>query len=104
MDNINNRLLLPSSTTPLSVKAISPSVTVSVAPPLTEVDQAVSPGHFTRPFNYLGMCGLALPTGVTPAGLPTSLQIAARGGDEAVALRVGAALEALLPLERPRPA
>jgi len=76
---------------------------LAAAPPVAEADQAVSPGHFTRPFNYLGMCGLALPIGLTPDGLPTSLQIAARGGDEAVALRIGAALEAALPaLERPK--
>lgn len=80
---------------------LTPTVT-AVAPALDDVDQAVSPGYFTRPFNYLGMCGLALPTGLTAAGLPTSLQIAARGGDEAMALRIGAALEAALPgLPRP---
>jgi aspartyl-tRNA(Asn)/glutamyl-tRNA(Gln) amidotransferase subunit A len=75
---------------------LTPTVT-AVAPALAEVDQAVSPGYFTRPFNYLGMCGLALPTGLTGAGMPTSLQIAARGGDEAAALRIGAALESALP-------
>jgi len=80
---------------------LTPTVT-AVAPPVAEIDQAVSPGHFTRPFNYLGMCALALPTGLTPGGLPTSLQIAARGGDEAMALRIGAALEAAQPvLARP---
>jgi aspartyl-tRNA(Asn)/glutamyl-tRNA(Gln) amidotransferase subunit A len=80
---------------------LTPTVTVT-APPVAEVDQLVSPGHFTRPFNYLGMCGLAMPTGLAPGGLPTSLQIAARGGEEATALRIGAALEAALPgLARP---
>ncbi len=72
---------------------LTPAMT-AVAVPVAEADQAVSPGHFTRPFNYLGMCGLALPTGLSSGGLPTSLQIAARGGDEATALRIGAALEA----------
>jgi aspartyl-tRNA(Asn)/glutamyl-tRNA(Gln) amidotransferase subunit A len=72
------------------------------APPVAEIDQAVSPGYFTRPFNYLGMCALALPTGLAAGGLPTSLQIAARGGGEAMALRIGAALEAAQPeLVRP---
>ena len=66
---------------------------IAAAPPVAEIDQSVSPAHFTRTFNYLAMCGLALPTGLTDGGLPTSLQIAARGGDEALALRVGAALE-----------
>ncbi len=76
---------------------LTPTVTTS-APAIAEVDQSVSPGHFTRPFNYLGMCGLALPTGLTPDGLPTSLQIAARGGEEAMALRIGAALELAQPI------
>jgi aspartyl-tRNA(Asn)/glutamyl-tRNA(Gln) amidotransferase subunit A len=67
------------------------------APPVAEIDQSVSPGYFTRPFNYLGMCGLALPTTPTSGGLPTSLQIAARGGEEAMTLRIGAALEAARP-------
>lgn len=82
---------------------LTPTVTAA-APPVAEVDQSVSPGHFTRPFNYLGMCALALPSGLTPGGLPTSLQIAARGGHEAMALRIGAALEAAQPaLRRPDP-
>jgi len=70
---------------------------MEAATAVAEVDQAVSPGYFTRPFNYLGMCGLALPIGTVGRGLPASLQIAARGGDEAMALRVGGALEAALP-------
>ena len=80
---------------------LTPSNAV-VAPPVSEIEQSVSPGHFTRPFNYLGMCGLSLPTGLTAEGLPTSLQIAARGGEEATALRIGGALEAAQPeLRRP---
>jgi aspartyl-tRNA(Asn)/glutamyl-tRNA(Gln) amidotransferase subunit A len=82
---------------------LTPTVT-AVAPPVAELDQSVSPGHFTRPFNYLGMCALAQPTGLDAGGLPTSLQIAARGGEEAMALRIGAALEAAQPpLARPAP-
>jgi aspartyl-tRNA(Asn)/glutamyl-tRNA(Gln) amidotransferase subunit A len=77
---------------------LTPTVTAT-APAIAEVDQSVSPGHFTRPFNYLGMCGLALPTRLTPNGLPTSLQIAVRGGEEAMALRIGAALELAQPIQ-----
>lgn len=72
---------------------LTPTVTTA-APAVAEADPLASPAHFTRPINYLGICALSLPTGLTPTGLPTSLQIAARGGDEATALRVGAALEA----------
>ena len=77
--------------------ALLTPTTTTAAVPVAEVDQTVSPAHFTRTFNYLAMCGLALPTGLTRSGLPASLQIAARGGEEAMALRIGAALEAAQP-------
>ncbi len=57
--------------------------------PIEEVDQTKTPGHFTRPVNLLDQCGLSLPNGQTDAGLPTSLQIACRGYNEATALRIG---------------
>jgi aspartyl-tRNA(Asn)/glutamyl-tRNA(Gln) amidotransferase subunit A len=43
--------------------------------------------------NYLDLCALALPNGMTQGGLPLSLQVTCRGGDEAMALRIGWALE-----------
>ena len=49
------------------------------------------------------MCGLALPVGTSGEGLPLGLQVAARAGDEAMALRIGAALEdARPPVSWPR--
>lgn len=76
--------------------------TPAVAAPVSTIDQSTSPGRFTRPFNYLSMCGFTTPTGVNDDGAPTGLQIAARGGAEGMALRIGAALErALPPLSRP---
>ena len=77
--------------------AILTPTTTSPAPKLTEIDQDISPGHFTRPFNYLAMCALALPVGLSEGGIPTSLQIVGRANDEMLVLRVGAALEAALP-------
>jgi aspartyl-tRNA(Asn)/glutamyl-tRNA(Gln) amidotransferase subunit A len=77
--------------------AILTPTTTSPAPKLTEIDQDISPGHFTRPFNYLAMCALALPVGLSEDGIPTSLQIVGRANDEMLVLRVGAALEAALP-------
>ena len=77
--------------------ALLTPVTTGPAVPVAEVDQAVSPGHFTRVFNWLGMCGLALPMALSPEGLPLGLQVAARRDDEAMALRVGAALATMLP-------
>jgi Asp-tRNA(Asn)/Glu-tRNA(Gln) amidotransferase A subunit family amidase len=51
----------------------------------------------TRPFNALGWPALALPCGPAEDGLPASLQIAARPGDDALVLAVGEAIEAQLP-------
>ena len=75
---------------------VTPSV-VDVAPAVTDADQNFAPGYFTRPFNYLEMCGLSLPIDLNKNGLPTSLQIIGRAHDEAMVLRIGAALEKDLP-------
>ena len=71
---------------------LTPTITES-APLLSEIDQDISPGHYTRPFNYLDMCALSMPTLETAGCLPTSLQIVARSGQESLVLRIGAALE-----------
>ena len=60
---------------------------------LEDVDQNVTPAHFTRFGNCLDLCALAIPNGADAQGLPTSLQIMCRGYDEATALRVGWAYE-----------
>lgn len=73
---------------------LTPSITTT-APPIDEVDQSVSPGHFTRHVNYFGMCALSVASGLAQDGLPTSLQIIGRPNDEAMVLRVGAAYEAV---------
>ena len=64
---------------------------------IEEVDQAVSPGHFTRPFNYTGMCALSVPIGLGENDLPVGFQIAARPNDEKMALRIGAEVERSVP-------
>jgi aspartyl-tRNA(Asn)/glutamyl-tRNA(Gln) amidotransferase subunit A len=61
--------------------------------PIEQADQTGTAAHFTRPVNYLGLCALAVPNGFTAGGLPTSLQIVAHAGDEAMALRIGQAYE-----------
>jgi aspartyl-tRNA(Asn)/glutamyl-tRNA(Gln) amidotransferase subunit A len=65
----------------------------TAALPIDAVDQSGTAAYFTRAGNYLGLCGLAVPNGFTPAGLPTSLQILCHPGDEATALRIGFAYE-----------
>jgi aspartyl-tRNA(Asn)/glutamyl-tRNA(Gln) amidotransferase subunit A len=44
-----------------------------------------------------------LPSGLSPEGLPTSLQIACRGYDEATALRIGWAYEQVTEWHRAMP-
>ena len=72
-------LLLPSTETP--------------AIPLTAVDESGTPARFTRAGNCLELCALSVPNGLSPDGLPTSLQIACQGHEEAMALRIGWAYE-----------
>ena len=85
-----------------SFDALVMPTSTSTAPILTEADQALSPGHFTRPFNFLEMCGLSLPIDLADNGMPTSLQIVGRAHDEEICLRIGAALERdLEPIGRP---
>jgi aspartyl-tRNA(Asn)/glutamyl-tRNA(Gln) amidotransferase subunit A len=59
---------------------------------LNEVDESIAPlGAFSRPGNYLGACGLALPAGFSADGLPIGMQLLGRPDDEAALLRLGAA-------------
>ncbi len=69
--------------------ALLTPTTMTTALLLEEVDQAKAPAHYTRFANYLDLTALALPNGIAPDGLPTSLQVVCRGGDEALALRIG---------------
>jgi len=75
------------------VEAVLTPSTMTPAIPLDTVDQTTTPALSTRWVNYLDLCALSLPNGMTKSGLPLSLQIACRGGDEALALRIGWALE-----------
>jgi aspartyl-tRNA(Asn)/glutamyl-tRNA(Gln) amidotransferase subunit A len=73
--------------------ALLTPTTQTAAIPIEQADQSGTPAHFTRPGNYLGLCGVAVPDGFTAAGLPTSLQILCHGGQEATALRIAWAYE-----------
>jgi aspartyl-tRNA(Asn)/glutamyl-tRNA(Gln) amidotransferase subunit A len=69
-----------------------------VAPPIGIGDLALRERmiSLTRPFNGLGWPALALPCGAGEDGLPASLQIAARPGEDALVLAVGEAIESAL--------
>jgi aspartyl-tRNA(Asn)/glutamyl-tRNA(Gln) amidotransferase subunit A len=75
------------------VDAILTPTAQTAAIPIERVDQSGTAAHFTRPGNYLGLCGLAVPNGFSTDGMPLSLQILCHAGQEATALRVGWAYE-----------
>ena len=52
--------------------------------------------EFTWPLNVLGTPALALPAGAAEDGLPASVQIVGRHGDDALVLAAGELLQALL--------
>ena len=78
---------------------------VLLTPTMPMVAPPVGPGDLvlrermimlTRPFNATGWPALALPCGAAEDGLPASLQIAARPGDDALVLAVGERIESAL--------
>ena len=71
------------------VDAVLTPVALTAAVRLGDVDQGTTPALLTRWVNLLDLCGLAVPSGFTAEGLPTSLQIVCRSFDEATALRIG---------------
>jgi aspartyl-tRNA(Asn)/glutamyl-tRNA(Gln) amidotransferase subunit A len=75
------------------VDALLTPTALTAAIPVNKVDQGGTAAHFTRPGNYLGLCGVAIPNGFTQEKLPTSLQIMCHAGAEATALRIAWAYE-----------
>lgn len=68
----------------------SPTTAIPLAD-VNEDDYTVS--LYTRLGNYLDLCGLSVPVGLTTDGLPTALQIIGRRFDDALVLRIGQAFE-----------
>ena len=61
--------------------------------PLSEVDETSPiPGYLTRPANYLGLCSLAMPAGLS-GGLPVGVQIVGKPFAERDVLRLGKAFQ-----------
>jgi aspartyl-tRNA(Asn)/glutamyl-tRNA(Gln) amidotransferase subunit A len=75
---------------------VTPTLPI-VAPPLGQGDRTTMT-KFTSLFNLTGWPALALPGGMAEDGLPASVQLVARPGDDALVLAAGAALEAALSL------
>lgn len=86
------------------VDALLTPGTATTAPRVEEIDQKGTAAIYTRAINLVDWCALAVPNGAGAHGLPTSLQIACRGYDEATALRIGWAFEQATPWQRRTPA
>jgi aspartyl-tRNA(Asn)/glutamyl-tRNA(Gln) amidotransferase subunit A len=69
-----------------------------VAPPASCDDRAIRDAviRLTYPFNVLGWPALALPCGPAEDGLPASVQLVARNGEDATVIAAGAVLEQVL--------
>ena len=75
------------------------SPTLAIDAPPSEVDELTIRERmiqFTIPFNALGGPALALPCGPAEDGLPASVQLVGRPGDDALVLAAGEALETAL--------
>ena len=85
---------------------LSPTVAF-VAPkedPLFAVDaHGVSEGRRTSPYNLCGLPALSVNCGFGDHGLPVGIQIVTRPHEDALALAIGGAIEALMPEARPVP-
>jgi aspartyl-tRNA(Asn)/glutamyl-tRNA(Gln) amidotransferase subunit A len=87
------------------------ATTPSVARPLSEVDATDdSYKHWNTRYsrntvigNLLGLCGVSVPCGFSPEGLPIGLMIHAKARDEALALRAALAFEAATDWHEQRP-
>jgi len=84
--------------------ALLTPTTLAAAPRVADIDQSGTAAILTRAINLVDGCALAVRNGFTRDGLPTSLQIACRGYDEATALRIGWAYEQAADWRERRPA
>jgi aspartyl-tRNA(Asn)/glutamyl-tRNA(Gln) amidotransferase subunit A len=73
--------------------------TVAFVPPPNDADEAALRGRgirLTYPFNCLGWPALAIPCGEAEEGLPASVQLVGRPGDDARVLAAGSLLASLI--------
>ena len=75
------------------IDALLTPTTTGPAIPVVDVDEQLLPAHYTRATNVLGLCGLAIPNGLSEEGLPLSLCLHGHPYTESTILRIGWSLE-----------
>jgi aspartyl-tRNA(Asn)/glutamyl-tRNA(Gln) amidotransferase subunit A len=81
-----------------SVDALAMPTTPAVAPPAGEPERDVAAlARNVVPWSLLGVPALTVPTGTSPAGLPTGLQLVGVPGAEAVLVALASAVESGAP-------
>lgn len=82
---------------------VLPTLPITAKPLATLDESDLSPSRFTRFVGYYGLCAMALPCGLSPEGLPMSVQVVAPAFHEGLLLRVGAAFQSFTDFHRARP-
>jgi aspartyl-tRNA(Asn)/glutamyl-tRNA(Gln) amidotransferase subunit A len=80
----------------LQLAAIAMPVTAMAAPRVQDVDHDVAPVHFSRPVNFLALCGISLPAGQDADARPIGLQLVGRAGQDHALLALAAAVAAVI--------
>ncbi len=72
---------------------LTPTLPIA-ATPVANVDEETTPlAVFTRAVNYLGTCGLSIPSGFTDSGLPIAMQLVGAPFAEGTLVRIGRAFQ-----------
>jgi aspartyl-tRNA(Asn)/glutamyl-tRNA(Gln) amidotransferase subunit A len=82
---------------------LTPTLPIT-ATALDDVDEVATPlATFTRVANYLGICGLSLPAGISADGLPVAVQLLGAPFAEPTLVRAGRAFQHATEWHRQRP-
>ena len=93
LDAMEERQILLAPTTGIAAPLIGVQGRTAKAADGKPVNLVTAVLRFTAPFNVTGQPALALPTGLSPAGLPLSMQIVGRPFDELTVLQAASVYE-----------
>jgi aspartyl-tRNA(Asn)/glutamyl-tRNA(Gln) amidotransferase subunit A len=93
LDAMEERQVLLAPTTGIAAPLIGAQGRTAKAADGEPINLVTAVLRFTAPFNVTGQPALALPTGLSPAGLPLSMQIVGRPFDELTVLQAASVYE-----------